>query len=325
MRRLAAALLALGLAAPALAETGPLWPRPQPRPGAAPMAAVTAIAGPRPQPRPGAGPDAAGPEASVSAPPARRPHQRPAGRAQAVTGLPASSPRPQPRRPEALRLPVVVQVAARPSALPRMAAVAPPERPENLQRLSQVAAMRPVAYPDPGGARGSVCGVEAIRGTPIPAIPAKVRGCGLTEGVKVTSVGGIALSAPASIDCSTARALHSWIEGGLKPAVGRLGGGVSRLEVAASYSCRPRNNRKGGRISEHGKGRAIDIAAIVLKNGTVLSVLDGWRSAAQGKVLRQVHKSACGPFNTTLGPGSDGYHENHFHFDTARGRGPYCR
>lgn len=323
-----AAMLALALAAPAPAETpqaGPAAPppRPQARPEAVAVAPVL-----RPQPRPPRADAAASAEVERTGPvaPVRRPRARALPPALPVSGpaLP-SSPRPRLRPPEFLRLPVVVQVAARPSALPRLAAIAPPERPENLQRLSQAVAMRPQAYPDPVGAKGSVCGVEAIRGTPIPAIPAKVKGCGLQDGVKVTAVGGIALSTPAMIDCTTARALHAWIESGLKPAVGRLGGGVERLEVAASYSCRPRNNRKGGRISEHGRGRAIDIAAIVLRNGTSLSVLDGWHSASQGKVLRRIHKAACGPFNTTLGPGSDGYHENHFHFDTARGRGPYCR
>ena len=34
----------------------------------------------------------------------------------------------------------------------------------------------------------------------------------------------------------------------------------------------------------------------------------------------------AGIFGTTLGPGSDGYHEDHMHFDTAHQRGgAYCR
>ena len=44
------------------------------------------------------------------------------------------------------------------------------------------------------------------------------------------------------------------------------------------------------------------------------------------KTLRPAHKAACGVFGTTLGPGSDGYHEDHMHFDTAAHRnGSYCR
>jgi hypothetical protein len=42
--------------------------------------------------------------------------------------------------------------------------------------------------------------------------------------------------------------------------------------------------------------------------------------------LRRIYKAACPYFRTTLGPGSDGYHEDHFHFDTsARSGGAYCR
>jgi len=44
------------------------------------------------------------------------------------------------------------------------------------------------------------------------------------------------------------------------------------------------------------------------------------------KLLRRIYKAACPYFKTTLGPGSDGYHEDHFHFDTsARDSGSYCR
>jgi len=49
-------------------------------------------------------------------------------------------------------------------------------------------------------------------------------------------------------------------------------GNLVEMRVAAHYSCRSRNNIKGAKISEHGKGRAIDIAAFVLSNGKVLTV-----------------------------------------------------
>jgi hypothetical protein len=39
-----------------------------------------------------------------------------------------------------------------------------------------------------------------------------------------------------------------------------------------------------------------------------------------------MHKAACGPFGTVLGPNSNRFHQDHFHFDTARYRsGSYCR
>ncbi len=175
-------------------------------------------------------------------------------------------------------------------------------------------------------AKGSVCGVPGIKGTKIAPIRGRIRGCGVSDPVAITSVGGVALSTPAKIDCGTAKALNSWVEKTVKPSVGRLGGGVSQLWVAAHYACRTRNNRKGAKISEHGKGRAIDISALTLKNGKRITVLDGWGRGVEGKILRKLHKGACGPFGTVLGPNSDKYHRDHFHFDTARYRsGAYCR
>jgi hypothetical protein len=42
--------------------------------------------------------------------------------------------------------------------------------------------------------------------------------------------------------------------------------------------------------------------------------------------MRRMHRGACGPFGTVLGPEADRYHQDHFHFDTARYRsGSYCR
>lgn len=105
-----------------------------------------------------------------------------------------------------------------------------------------------------------------------------------------------------------------------------MGGGLSGLRVVAHYTCRTRNNRPGARISEHGRGKAIDIAALQLRDGSEIAVLRDWGQGPRGRILRRTHKAACGPFGTVLGPNSDRHHRDHFHFDTASHRGgPYCR
>ena len=176
------------------------------------------------------------------------------------------------------------------------------------------------------GLQGSVCGDPSIRGEKISRIPAKLKGCGLDNGVKVTEVSGVALTQHAKIDCNTAKALKSWVDKGVKPAVGRRGGGVKSLKIVAHYACRTRNNQKGAKVSEHGRGRAVDIAAINLNDGSSMTVLKGWRSAKNGPALKKMHKMACGPFGTVLGPNANRFHQDHFHFDTARYRsGTYCR
>ena len=55
-------------------------------------------------------------------------------------------------------------------------------------------------------------------------------------------------------------------------------------------------------------------------------MLDHWSTYRRGRLLRRLHGGACGPFGTVLGPESDRFHQDHFHFDTASYRsGPYCR
>ncbi|WP_342448839.1 extensin family protein [Mameliella alba] len=171
-----------------------------------------------------------------------------------------------------------------------------------------------------------LCGDPSLQGEVVGAVPGKLNGCGIQDAVRLHSVGNVRLSQAALIDCPTARALEVWVRETAKPAVGRRGGGLSGLKVAAHYSCRTRNNQPGAPISEHGRGKAIDISAVLLKDGSAITVEDGWRKRRDGKALRRMHKDACGVFGTVLGPGSDGYHEDHFHFDTRRhGNGAYCR
>ena len=173
--------------------------------------------------------------------------------------------------------------------------------------------------------RGQVCGDPAIQGT----VLGRVNGagaCGIEGAVKLRSVAGVTLSPRATIDCPTARALKTWVERGVLPAVGSEGGGASSLRVVSHYACRTRNNQPGARLSEHAFGRAIDIAGIRLRDGTEMTLLTDWNSADDGAQLRRMWRAACGPFGTVLGPEANRFHRDHFHFDTARYRsGSFCR
>jgi hypothetical protein len=188
-----------------------------------------------------------------------------------------------------------------------LAAIPPPSKKEERRKRREKASMK-----------GSVCGVAAIKGEEIARISSKVRGCGVEDAVRVTSVSGVRLSQAATVDCSIAKALNSWVDEVAQPA---FDGRLVELQIAAHYVCRSRNNVKGAKVSEHGRGRAIDISAFILSNGKVLTVARDYN-----RLLRRIYKAGCNYFMTTLGPGSDGYHEDHFHFDTsARKGGRYCR
>ena len=242
---------------------------------------------------------------------------------------PASSPRPQSNPRVAIVTAaaaetVTPQVALAQAALvPGIRPLPKPARPAALTRVAMSGASAPAKVGKPGQ-RGMICGTPGLTGTAIPAILSKVKGCGLEDGVKITQVSGIPLSLPATVDCATAQALKTWVDRGIVPAVGQRGGGVKQLVIAGSYVCRTRNHQAGAKVSEHGRGRAVDLAGIKLANGEVITVAKDWRREA--KILKAVHKSACGPFGTVLGPQSDRFHDDHIHVDTARYRnGNYCK
>lgn len=172
-----------------------------------------------------------------------------------------------------------------------------------------------------------LCGRRGLEGRRLSRITSSTRGCGVDDPVSVTAVHGIPLSRAARVDCDLARAFADWVDEAMLPAVGRRGGGVVQIQVIGDYSCRTRNSQRGARISEHGRGMAIDVAGYQLANGDVVTVETHWRRRPHRSDLRDMYERACGIFRTTLSPESDRFHQDHFHFDLAqhRGGGTYCR
>ena len=99
-----------------------------------------------------------------------------------------------------------------------------------------------------------------------------------------------------------------------------FGGSLKWIRVAASYSCRPRNNVAGALLSEHGCANAIDVSAVGLGDGRTIPVRGAEAPAVFVATMRQ---SACNRFTMVFGPGSDRAHEHHIHLDLARRRGDY--
>lgn len=218
----------------------------------------------------------------------------------------------------------VVDTAAANTAAADTAAAAPEvalEKPRGLlSGLFGAPRPRPERSADqtPAPHGSGLCGNPALTGVALERIGSRTNGCGVADPVQITAVDGVRLSMAATMDCTTANALARWVDEGLRPAFDQP---VAGLQVAGHYICRSRNNVRGARISEHGRGKAIDISGIMLADGTVLTVADNWNRA-----MRAAYRAACGIFGTTLGPGSDGYHEDNLHFDTASySTGPYGR
>ena len=241
----------------------------------------------------------------------------------AWANAPDRSPRPLPNpgNPGAPTQSPVSTVIAQPVLAPRASL-----RPQQRENDRPVHATQQPTRPPVANRGNGLCGQAGLTGDRLTAITGSIAGCGIAEPIRLQSVDGIALTTPAIINCNTARALQNWVQDTLVPTVGRRGGGAVNLRVVASYACRTRNSQRGARLSEHSLGNAIDIAGIGLNNGTELTVLTDWRSGREGRMLDALHRGACGPFGTVLGPNSDRFHQDHFHFDVATYRsGPYCR
>jgi len=220
-------------------------------------------------------------------------------------------------------------LAARLSLRPWMrpeALVARVRAAESSAARAETTRQTPSRVAQPAESRGRLCGIRGLYGEELETITGRIGGCGIAEPIRLREVDGVTLAQPATINCDTAAALQTWLREAAQPAVGRRGGGIASLRVVASYACRTRNSQPGARLSEHALGNAIDIAAVNLRDGSSITVLQGWRDRRDGPILRAMHEGACGTFGTVLGPESDRFHQDHFHFDTAAYRsGAYCR
>ena len=105
-----------------------------------------------------------------------------------------------------------------------------------------------------------------------------------------------------------------WVREDVAPSLRSLGGALKSIDNYAAYDCRGRNRIIGAQLSEHGKANALDIRSLKLANGTVVELTDPHVAKDFREGLR---RSTCARFSTVLGPGSDGYHENHVHVDLA--------
>jgi hypothetical protein len=149
--------------------------------------------------------------------------------------------------------------------------------------------------------------------------------CGDIAPVRLSAVrlpdgGRVELRPAAVARCEKALAFARWVRDDLADAVRYAGGRLERVEIAASYTCRPRNNVSGARLSEHGIANAIDVGALVLDKGRRITIDD---KNAPAVLLAEMRRSACERFTTVLGPGSDAAHQHHLHVDLARRRGGY--
>jgi hypothetical protein len=148
-------------------------------------------------------------------------------------------------------------------------------------------------------------------------------GCGTAAPIAVSEVSGVRINPPATVNCDFAAALGDWIDGTLQPAAMKaFRAPVTEIRNASSYACRRRNNARSGKLSEHAKANALDVASLafadkseVTVKGQSTGLLQTIGFSRAGGFLKTVRKDACKYFNTVLGPGSDPFHKDHMHLD----------
>lgn len=216
-------------------------------------------------------------------------------------------PLPKPRPAEAPA--VAARAAEKPGAdAPQTEAAKPPPKPEP---------------PPPTACRLALTDAIAIA----PSIP-DITGpgsCGGPDLVRLEAVvlpdgSRVAVTPAATLRCPMASALAAWVRDDIAPLAATLDSRIAALDNFDSYDCRGRNRVFGAKLSEHGRANALDIRGLKLANGRLLSLTDRTTPRA---VRESVLQSVCARFSTVLGPGSDGYHEDHIHLDLAQRRGGY--
>ncbi|WP_075636741.1 extensin family protein [Rhizobium rhizosphaerae] len=158
------------------------------------------------------------------------------------------------------------------------------------------------------------------------------KGCGIDKPISLTAIlPGVEVAPAATLRCEAALELARWVKDSVLPAAKVAmaeDGALTRINQASSYVCRLRNNAATGKISEHARGNAIDIASFTFRNGQTIAIQprdeDG---TLTGAFQRAVTATGCLYFETVLDPGSDEAHEDHLHLDILQRKADYryCR
>ncbi len=209
-------------------------------------------------------------------------------------------PKPRPDEAPAAAPPPAASSKAVPAepgkpAAPTATATAPTPQPSACRlALTEEIAIAP-SIPDIHGPGG--CGGEDLVRLEAIVLPDKHR---------------VSLKPAATLRCGMAAALADWVRSDVEPLAEGLGSRLSDLDNFDSYECRGRNRVAGALLSEHGRANALDVRGMKLANGRSIGLTD--RNVPRGLRETVLH-SVCARFMTVLGPGSDGYHEDHIHLD----------
>jgi hypothetical protein len=120
--------------------------------------------------------------------------------------------------------------------------------------------------------------------------------------------------------CPVAEQFALWVRDDAVPRLAGAGLALRRVDSYDDFNCRGRNRASRGKVSEHGKGNAVDLRGFTLADGRFIALTDVHVDKALRAAMRE---NTCARFTTVLGPGSDGHHEAHIHLDLIERRNGY--
>jgi hypothetical protein len=152
-------------------------------------------------------------------------------------------------------------------------------------------------------------------------------GCGIPHGVVVVKgPTGIRYEPPITVDCTLARSLAAFERIVQEESETHLHTKVSRIGNLGGFACRPRNSRKGGSLSAHAFGNAVDVSAFHLASGASAVIARDYGDAprttpARDDRRRFLHavygrlRSHETDLTYIVGPDFNRAHHDHFHLD----------
>jgi hypothetical protein len=198
------------------------------------------------------------------------------------------------------------------------ALAAPQNVPLPRPRPAALGPATPEAAPSEPSACRQQLTAEGVVFAPLPPLVGP-GGCGAPDVVRLDAIampdrGQVSLVPPPTLRCTLAEAIADWVRQDMGPVAAGLGAPLKSIENSDSYDCRGMNRVAGAKLSEHGKANALDIGAVKLADGRTFRLTD---PAVSRDFRERIRETACARFKTVLGPGSDGYHEEHIHVDLA--------
>ena len=162
--------------------------------------------------------------------------------------------------------------------------------------------------------------LDALRTSGVSFAPVEDRhgpsGCGWTTAIRVTR-GAIARVDPFTASCPLALSFamaerHAFATAARDTFEREL----ARIDHLGTYACRNVNHARTGRLSEHARANALDIAGFAIEGGTRATVLRDWSGTGEAAIfLRRAHERACRYSRVVLGPAYNALHRDHFHLD----------